>query len=98
LFGSKGDFRRRRRGALCRLSVARITADGDAIQAGFVGGGPCRGLSDPWLLVSGVASVLGKVSVGKDKQEQAIHKLGQVLSELTSQAAKLREKAGSFDL
>jgi methyl-accepting chemotaxis protein len=44
------------------------------------------------------ASVLGKVSVGTDKQERAIHKLGQVLSELTSQAAKLREKAGSFDL
>ncbi len=44
------------------------------------------------------ASVLGKVSVGTDKQEQAIHKLGQVLGELTAQAEKLREKAGSFEL
>lgn len=44
------------------------------------------------------ASILGTVSEGTNKQEMAIHKLGQGLSEFSAQAQRLREKAGSFEL
>ncbi len=44
------------------------------------------------------SDVLGRVSEGTDRQERAIHQLGQVLGELAAQAERLREEAGRFEL